>query len=139
MEEIARVYGYDRIPETRMADVLPPQRGNPTLELEERLRDLLAGLGLQEVITYRMTSPEREARLYQDRAIPGSQPPYLRLANPIASDRVVMRQSLLASMMEVLERNARLFPVRCSSRSVRFFWPPERASCPSKHPGWLSP
>jgi phenylalanyl-tRNA synthetase beta chain len=78
--------------------------------MEERLRDLLAGMGLQEVITYRMTSPEREARLYQDRTTPASQPPYLRLANPIASDRVVLRQSLLASMMEVVERNARLFP-----------------------------
>jgi phenylalanyl-tRNA synthetase beta chain len=110
MEEIARIYGYDRIPETRMADVLPPQRGNPTLELEERLRDMLTGLGLQEVITYRMTSPEREARLYPDKKAPESQPPYLRLANPIASDRAVMRQSLLASVLEVVERNARLFP-----------------------------
>ena len=110
MEEIARIYGYDRIPETRMADVLPPQRGNPTLELEERLRDLLAGLGLQEVITYRMTSTEREARLYQDKKAPDTQPPYLRLANPIASDRAVMRQSLLASVLEVVEHNARLFP-----------------------------
>jgi phenylalanyl-tRNA synthetase beta chain len=110
MEEIARIFGYDRIPETRMADTLPPQRGNPVLEVEERMRDLLAGLGLQEVITYRMTSPERERRIYPDEKIPAAQPPYLRLANPIASDRVVMRQSLLASMMEVIERNARLYP-----------------------------
>jgi phenylalanyl-tRNA synthetase beta chain len=58
MEEVARIYGYERIPETRMADALPPQRGNPSLEKEERIRDLLAGLGLQEVITYRMTAPE---------------------------------------------------------------------------------
>ncbi len=62
MEEIARIYGYERIPETRMADELPPQRSNPALEQEERMRDLLVGLGLQEVITYRMTTPEREAR-----------------------------------------------------------------------------
>ncbi len=32
LEEIARVYGYERIPETRMSDELPPQIGNPTLE-----------------------------------------------------------------------------------------------------------
>ena len=31
IEEIARVYGYDNIPETRMADELPPQLGNPLL------------------------------------------------------------------------------------------------------------
>lgn len=110
MEEIARIYGYDRIPETRMADALPPQRDNPKLELEERMRDLLVGLGLQEVITYRMTTAEREARLYPDGKLPADQPAYLRLANPIASDRVVMRQSLLSSLLEIVERNSRLYP-----------------------------
>jgi phenylalanyl-tRNA synthetase beta chain len=101
------VYGYDRIPETRLADALPPQRANLDLEREEIARDLLTGLGLQEVATYRLTSPEREAR----RLLPSVQPddiPYVRLANPIASDRVVMRHSLLASLLEVAERNARL-------------------------------
>jgi phenylalanyl-tRNA synthetase beta chain len=107
MEEIARIYGYDRIPETRISDSLPPQFGNPQLEQEEQLRDLLTNLGLQEVITYRMTSPEREAR----RLVPGTPPtdrPYVRIANPIVSDRNVLRQSLLSSLLEVVERNARL-------------------------------
>jgi phenylalanyl-tRNA synthetase beta chain len=107
MEEIARVYGYQRIPETQIADRLPPQHGNPSLEAEERVRDQLVRLGLQEVITYRLTSPEREAR----RLSPGAPPdemPYIRLANPIASDRIVMRHSLLASVLEVVEKNARV-------------------------------
>ena len=107
MEEIARVYGYDNIPETRMADDLPPQRGNPQLELEERVRDLLVDAGLLEIITYRMTTPEAEAR----RLSPDTPPvdrPYVSLVNPINSDRTVMRQSLLASVLEIVERNARL-------------------------------
>ena len=107
MEEVARIYGYDRIPETLMADELPRARGNLALEQEERMRDLLAGLGLQEAITFRLTSVEREAR----RLLPGSPPdeqPYVQLANPIASDRSVMRHSLLSSLLEVVERNARL-------------------------------
>jgi len=115
MEEIARIYGYERIPETRMADALPPQQGNPSLELEERIRDLLVTLGLQEVMTYRMTSPQREGRIFPD--LGGAVPPeegglgrYLRLMNPIASDRVVMRQRLLPGLLEVVERNARLYP-----------------------------
>ncbi|MBN1665935.1 MAG: hypothetical protein JW862_02565, partial [Anaerolineales bacterium] len=102
-------YGYDRIPETRLADTLPPQRGNQALEIEERIRDLLADLGMQEVISHRMTTPEREAR----RLIPGTAPvemPYYRIANPISSDRTVLRQSLLASVLEVVERNARISP-----------------------------
>ncbi len=106
MEEIARVYGYDRVPETMIADRLPSQIGNPRLEKEERVRDLLISLGLQEIVTYRMTTPEREARRLAPQAPPDDRP-YVRLANPIATDRVVMRHSLLASVLEAAERNAR--------------------------------
>ncbi len=107
MEEVARIYGYDRIPETRMADELPPQRNNAALDREERVRDLLVSLGLQEVATYRLTTPEREERRLPAGA-PADDRPYVRLANPIASDRVVLRHSLLASLLEAVERNARL-------------------------------
>jgi phenylalanyl-tRNA synthetase beta chain len=107
MEEIARVYGYDIIPETRLADDLPPQKGNLNLEFEEAIRDLLVGLGLQEIITHRMTSPEREARRIAPDA-PADDMSYFNLANPITPERSVMRHSLLASVLEIVERNARL-------------------------------
>jgi len=100
IEEVARSYGYDRIPETRMADALPPQIGNPVHEWEEHVRDILVNLGLQEVVNYRLTSPERESRLV-------SYEGYVTLANPIAPERRVMRRSLLASVLESAERNAR--------------------------------
>ncbi|HXV44473.1 MAG TPA: phenylalanine--tRNA ligase subunit beta, partial [Anaerolineae bacterium] len=63
VEEIARIYGYDRLPVSEMADELPPQRNNVSLEREERVRDLLVQTGLQEVITYRLTTPAAEARI----------------------------------------------------------------------------
>jgi phenylalanyl-tRNA synthetase beta chain len=100
LEEVARVYGYDRIPETRMADSLPPQLGNPQHEWEERARDILVTLGLQEIVSYRLTSPERESRLV-------AHDDYVALANPIAPERRVMRRSLLASLLESVEKNAR--------------------------------
>jgi phenylalanyl-tRNA synthetase beta chain len=100
IEEVARSYGYDRIPETRMADALPPQIGNPTHEWEEHVRDLLVNLGLQEVVSYRLTSPERESRLV-------SYNEYATIANPIAPERRVLRRSLLASVLESAEKNAR--------------------------------
>ncbi len=100
IEEVARSYGFDRIPETRMADALPPQIGNPVYEWEEQIRDILSNLGLQEVVNYRLTSPERESRLisYDD---------YVALANAIAPERRVLRRSLLASVLEAAEKNAR--------------------------------
>ena len=61
VEEICRIYGYDRIPSTRLADTLPPQRGNPMLDREERVRDTLVRLGLQEMWSYRLTSAARVA------------------------------------------------------------------------------
>ena len=107
MEEIARIYGYDKIPETRIADEIPPQRGNRPLEIEEKIRDILVGLGLQEVITHRLTSPEREGRrLSPESSI--EEPPYFTLANPISSDRNVLRHSILTSMLETIERNSNI-------------------------------
>jgi phenylalanyl-tRNA synthetase beta chain len=107
LEEVARVIGYDRIPVTDMADQLPPQRDNAAVDWEERLRDRLIVAGLQEIITYRLTTPERETAL-----TPGADPaagrPYIRLANPISADRVVLRQTLLAGLLEVMADNARV-------------------------------
>ncbi len=100
LEEVARSYGYDNIPKTRMADSLPPQVGNPVHEWEEHVRDLLVSFGLQEIVSHRMTSPERESRVVQ-------YDEYVTLANPIAPERRVMRRSLVASVLESAEKNAR--------------------------------
>ena len=107
IEEIARIYGYDRIPETRLADQLPPQIGNPMLVKEERVRDRLVVEGLQEIISYRLTTPGREARRIPVDSPPDDKP-YVRLANPISADKAVMRHSVLASLLETAEHNARI-------------------------------
>lgn len=107
IEEIARIYGYDRIPETHMSDHLPPQIGNPLLDKEERVRDLLVAEGLQEIVSYRLTTPEREARCLPPETGPDDKH-YVRLANPISADKAVMRHSVLVSVLETSERNARL-------------------------------
>ena len=108
VEEVCRLYRYDRIPSTLLADSLPPQRRNVALEREERLRDLLAQLGLQEIWSYRLTGVGREARL-----LPGGQPddrPYVTLSNPPAPDRNVMRHSVLSSVLDVAAANSRHAP-----------------------------
>ena len=107
IEEVARIYGYDNIPESRMADGLPPQRGNPDLVAEERVRDILVSLGAQEVISYRWSTPERENR----RLSPDSEPydvPYVRLQNPLAYEKGFLRHSVLASVLDIAERNSRV-------------------------------
>ena len=49
MEEIARIYSYNNIPETDLADELPPQRNNLELANEEKIKDILAGLGCRKL------------------------------------------------------------------------------------------
>ena len=101
-EEIARMHGYDRFPSTVLRDELPPQRDNPRLEGADRVRDILIGCGLDEIITYSMTTPEREALLKAP-----DERPYLRVVNPIAADKVVMRHTLLASALDTVASNLR--------------------------------
>jgi phenylalanyl-tRNA synthetase beta chain len=106
IEEIARIYGYDRIPHTPMLDEMPPQRGNPDLDLEELVRDVLVDAGLQEIVTYSMTTPAREAMVFA----PGTPPddrPYVTLANAISAERTHMRHTLLAAALDTLAANIR--------------------------------
>src|ERR1019366_3806244 len=56
---------------------------------------------LQEVICYALTMPEKEAPLL------GTVESYVRLKNPISNERAVMRQSVLASVLEIAESNLR--------------------------------
>jgi len=104
VEEIARIYGYNRIPEVRLREELPPRLHLPELEWEDRIRDILVGLNIQEAISYRLTTPERE-QLLIPRTLKAEPPAYARLVNPKTVDRTVLRRSLLASVMDVMEHN----------------------------------
>lgn len=131
MEEIARLYSYNNIPATRLTSELPPQRANPALEMEEKVRDILVSLGLQEVIAYRLTSPEREARLLPpDVAV--KRPAYITLKNPIAPERSVMRQSVLATLLEILEHNIRLRDTLALFEVGSVFLPKEGQTLPDE-------
>ncbi|MBX9579313.1 MAG: phenylalanine--tRNA ligase subunit beta, partial [Gemmataceae bacterium] len=130
VEELARVYGYDKLPETLLAQALPEQRGNRPLELEEQVRDLLADAGLQECVTYSLGSPEAEARLEVgktpppnplprgeggDQTAPLSPPPFsgegaggrghVQLLNPVSPERSVLRTTLLPGLLAVAHAN----------------------------------
>ena len=105
VEEICRMYGYDNIPATEMSDVLPPQRANVSLEREEKIKDILVKLGMQEVVSYRLTTPEREGKLLVN--VSPDDRPYVTLANYVSADRVAMRHSLLASVSEIAADNSK--------------------------------
>ena len=60
IEDIVRIYGYDRVPTTLLAEPLPKQQANEPIVFEEKVRDILVDCGLQEVVCYALTMPEKE-------------------------------------------------------------------------------
>src|SRR5262249_37323655 len=101
IEDLVRLHGYDRLPATLLADQLPEQSATKPPPFEERVRDILVACGLQEVITYPRTTPEGEQPL----GVAGGE--YVRLLNPVSSERVVMRHSVLTGVLEVAAANLR--------------------------------
>ena len=118
-EEVARVVGYDRIAETLLDTVLPPQRRNAPLETEENIRDILVGSGLQDTVNHTLTTPENHARLTgaettkssagDDETADASVDPnhFISLTNPLSPERRVMRRNLIVSALENLAYNLR--------------------------------
>ena len=108
LEEIARIIGYDQIPDTIMADEMPPQRENTAVLIEERIRDILVEAGLYEVVNYRFTSRESEALLTPaglESSLPAAS--YVEIANPAVSERNALRHTLMINMLENAANNAR--------------------------------
>ncbi|MCS7168246.1 MAG: phenylalanine--tRNA ligase subunit beta [Gemmatales bacterium] len=104
VEEIVRIYGYHRIPPTLPREPLPDYQTPRDGQIEERIRDILVTLGCQEVITYSLTSIERE------RPFVGEGADYVRLLNPIHPERSVLRRSLLASVLAIAAQHLRDSP-----------------------------
>lgn len=98
LEEIARVYGYNRLPTRSLATPLTiPPRSEVMLDLPA-LRAHLVAKGYQEVITYSFIEPKLSA-LFD----PEVEPVLLR--NPISADMAAMRTSLLPGLVNVLRHN----------------------------------
>ncbi len=133
LEEVARMYGYDRIPATLLRDILPPQRGNALLELQEHIRDVLVGCGLDEVITYSLTNLRSVSRLTPGMPeIDGSR--YLRLANPLSPEREYLRQTLMAGLLEALALNLRSYERVALFEIGRVYLPREGQELPDEPP-----
>ncbi len=103
IEELARVSGYDRLPERLLPLEMPTPKGNRDLATEQRVQDLLADLGLSECITYALTSEAVEAKLNPVSREPKASA--VQLLNPISPERAVMRRTLLPGLLEVAARN----------------------------------
>jgi phenylalanyl-tRNA synthetase beta chain len=99
IEEVARLYGFDNIPEQNEIAAQRMQPWTETRVRNERAADLLVDRGYQEAITYSFTEPAAQAQL-----VPGSA---FALANPISAELAVMRTSLWPGLLQALGSNQR--------------------------------
>jgi phenylalanyl-tRNA synthetase beta chain len=99
IEEVARLYGFDNIPEKNEIAAQRMQPWTETRVRNERAADLLVDRGYQEAITYSFTDPVLQTRL-----LPGDA---FALANPISAELAVMRVSLWPGLLQALGSNQR--------------------------------
>jgi phenylalanyl-tRNA synthetase beta chain len=103
VEEVGRVWGYEKLPTT-----LPSRRGvsgrlEPAQRLRRRAEDALVGAGISEILGWSFAAPNLVERL----SIPGDDPRsrVVKLANPMSEDQAVLRTSLLGPLLDNVERN----------------------------------
>jgi phenylalanyl-tRNA synthetase beta chain len=99
IEEVARLYGFDNIPEKNEIATQRMQPWTETRVRNERASDVLVDRGYQEAITYSFTDPATQALLFPDEAF--------ALANPISAELAVMRVSLWPGLLQALGSNQR--------------------------------
>jgi len=97
-EEIARLNGYENIP-TTLPYIRPSEEEEAVeLEMEQKLKEIMVGMGYTEIITYSFISPEHKKLI----GIPGD---FIKIINPLTKDQSVMRTSLVPGMLETIKTN----------------------------------
>jgi phenylalanyl-tRNA synthetase beta chain len=109
IEEVARLYGYDRIPARPYPAQLVPVSAPEGQRRYGPLCERLAARGYQEVVTYSFVEPALQAQL-----LPGEQP--IALDNPIADTLSVMRTTLWSGLLPAWQFNQQR-----QQRRVRLF------------------
>ncbi len=92
IEEVLRLYGYDRVPSTPLSGSIPLPATYPTYAIQDKLRSHLLSLGLNEVITLSMVS-NRHATSTS-----------VKLINPPDPDNATLRDSLTPGLSEYAKR-----------------------------------
>lgn len=106
-EEAARLHGYNNFKPTFPARPIVPPLENKEWRFANRIRDVLVGLGMDEILTYSFTNPEEA--LQKENQPDGLNFAPLKLANPIAPEMSYLRTSLLPSLGEKVVENAKRF------------------------------
>ena len=105
IEEVARLWGYDRLPTPATTPVpLVPAGDTPSARLLDRSRRRLAALGFRELYTNSLV-PRPTAEAFADAAWTGLSAPPVETLNPISQEMAALRPSLLPGLLAVASYN----------------------------------
>lgn len=101
-EEIARFYGYDKIPDRALSGVADGRYTDMQM-LENKVANVLISQGLSEICSYTFISPKEYDRILlpADSELRNC----VKISNPLGEDTSVMRTTAIPSMLQVLARN----------------------------------
>lgn len=103
IEEIARIYGYDKIKPTLFNTTIVQEGKNFRFRVIDQVRETLIGCGLNEVITYSFVSPDifDRIRIPERHKLRNT----IKIKDPMTRDHSLMRTSLISSLLEVIKWN----------------------------------
>ena len=103
IEEIARIYGYDKIKPTLFNTTIAQEGKDFRLKVVDQVREILIGCGLNEVITYSFISPETfdKIRIPEGHKLRNA----IKIKDPLTRDHSLMRTSLISSLLEIIKWN----------------------------------
>jgi phenylalanyl-tRNA synthetase beta chain len=110
IEEVARIYGYDKIPVALPGIVEQPIRRPVEDIIEDKTRSILTGLGLDEILTYSLLSK----KLVEVEGISGDDT--VEVMNPLSSEQEVMRPSLIPGLL-----NSMLWNINRKAKDLKLF------------------
>ena len=111
IEEIARIYGYEKIPTTIPKMVGHSERKSRQRRIEETAKDILMAEGLDEVITYSLIDAKEISHIN----FTGNEG-VVAIANPLSSQQEAMRPSLIPGVL-----NAARFNINRKAEDIRIF------------------
>lgn len=102
-EEVARFFGYDKIPTTLLSGETTVGEKTPLQKTRDRINAALTAQGLYEICAYTFTSPScfDKLNIPADSTLRNT----VKITNPLGEDTSVMRTTMLSSMLEVLAYN----------------------------------
>jgi phenylalanyl-tRNA synthetase beta chain len=101
IEEVGRIYGYDRIPTTYLLTEARPGGLTASQAKRRSIRTYLEGAGLYQAVTYALTTPEKSTHF----SFQGEKVYPISVAHPMSEERSTLRMSLLPQLLEVIQYN----------------------------------